>query len=259
MKFKRVILFPYSFGSDGAKRVAAELTVREVPNLRVRADGDYHPKDGDFIVGWGAGHPGSWFRECSKVACEYINKPDAICRSVDKITAFTRFKREGVQTPPWTQSEAKALEWSKSGEWVCVRTRTEGMDGAGLILATKPSQLQWAPLYTQFIPNEREFRVYVFDGKVIDTLEKKADDEATNQFIRTESNHYIYLRQGSNIPGLGKLAIAATKALDLTFAGIDIIMDKKGECYVLETNTAPGIGQITARRIAEAIRGMAGL
>lgn len=259
MKFKRVIIHPYSFGSKGAKDVAAHLTTMDVTCLRVRADGEYIPKDGDFIMMWGAGNAPSWYHDTKKVECEVLNPPQAICKSVDKITAFRCFGKADVPVPPWTENESTALKWSKDGKWVCCRTSTEGMDGRGLVLAKKPDEMQWAPLFTQFVPNEREFRVYVFDDEVLDVLEKKADDEATDPYIRTETNHYIYLRQGTNVPGIKEAAKAATKALGLRFAGVDVIYGEDHKPYVLETNTAPGIGQITAQRIARAIKEAAGL
>jgi glutathione synthase/RimK-type ligase-like ATP-grasp enzyme len=260
MKYKRIILFPYSIGSAGAKAVAANLTTMEVECLRVYGDRNYSPKDGDFIMGWGSGHLPEWLPEVKKVDCTFINTPDQVNRSIDKRVAFRLFKENGVPTPRWSLKQEEAVKWSKDGHWICVRQSVEGMDGRGLILAKKPEEIAWAQLYTQYIPNEREFRIYVFDGKVIDVLEKKPDDDATDQYIRTESNHYIYIRpHHTSLPGLKEAAIAATEAIGLTFAGIDLVYGDDGKPYVLETNTAPGIGQITARRIAEAIKEYAGL
>lgn len=256
---KRVVLFPYSMTSGGCKQVAANLTTMEVPNIRVYSDRDYEPKKTDFIVGWGAGHSPGWLSAAKSEGAKYINTPAQISRSVNKIDSFSAFRQHGVNTPPWTLSEAEAVSWSKDGKWVCCRQSVEGMDGSGLILAKKPREMVYASLFTQFVPNQSEYRVYVFDGKVIDTLSKHPDDDATNMHIRTESNHYIYARENNLSKKAHTQAIKATEALGLTFSGVDMVLGDDGEFYVLETNTAPGIGQITARKIAEAIRDMAGL
>jgi glutathione synthase/RimK-type ligase-like ATP-grasp enzyme len=89
-------------------------------------------------------------------------------------------------------------------------------------------------------------------------LEKHPDDDATNEYIRTEANHYIYQRAYAPRAVLDA-ALGATTVIGLTFAGVDIVLGRDGRCYVLETNTAPGIGQLTAKRIACAIRTKAGL
>lgn len=260
-KFKRIIMHPYSITSEGCKKVAANLTTMEVDNLRVNSHGQYVPKDGDFIMGWGAGNEPSWLGAVKKADCKYINTSEQVCRSICKVAAFKQFKKEGVPTPKWTLEQEEALKWSKGGKWVCCRQVTEGMDGSGLILATKPSEMVYSPLFTQFVENTREYRVYVFDGDVIDVLEKVANDDVTNKYIRTESNHYIYTRPTTvpKLASLGKACKDAAEALGLTFAGVDVLVDGEGEIYVLETNTAPGIGQITAKRIADAMRKMAGL
>ncbi len=259
MPYKRVILYPWKMSSSGAKMVAAHLTTMGVDCLRVHSDRDYKPKDGDLIMGWGAGYRPEWMDHVSNIDYHYINTWKGICNSVSKVTSFGLFKKHSVPTVPWTQSHDSAVKWSADGHWVCCRTNTEGMDGAGLVLAKKPSEMEWAGLYTKYIKNNREYRIYTFAGRVVDVLTKVPDDDVKDKYIRTESNNYIYARGADCSPEAKAAAIAATDALDLTFAGVDLIIDEEGEPYVLETNTAPGIGQITAQRIAQAIKEYGGL
>ena len=260
MPFKRVVILPWKMSSSGAKMVAAHLTTMGVECLRVYPDRSYKPTTGDLIVGWGCGSRPLWADHLSSVDCHYINSWSAICNSVDKITALGLFKRHKIPIPPFTLSGDTALSWSKDGHWVCCRQNVEGMDGAGLVLAMKPKEMVPARLYTQFIPNKKEFRLYCFAGRVLDILKKVPDSDAKDKYIRTEANNYLYIR--NNIGCTAKAqetAKAATDALDLTFAGVDLIIGEDDEPYVLETNTAPGIGQITAHHIANAIRSYAGL
>ncbi len=263
MKSNRIVIFPYKMTSQGAKLLAAQLTTMEVECIRVYADRDYAPRKGDFIFFWGAGHPPTWMQQAKDANCTIINPSDAICRSVDKLRTFRAFKDNDVPTVPWTQNQSVALSWSRDGKWVCCRQSIEGMDGAGLILAKKEREMVNAGLFTQFIPNEREFRVYVYDDETIDVLEKHPDDESTDKHIRTEGNHYIYTRPSlASIPHCTAIQNASKKAaaaIGLTFAGVDVILGDDGKPYVLETNTAPGIGAITAKRIANAVKEAAGL
>lgn len=260
MTFKRVVIFPWRMTSSGAKMVDAHLTTMGVSTLRVYADRDYKPKTGDFILGWGSGHRPAWADYLGEVDCHYINTWKSICNSVEKPTALRLFKTHGIPHPKFTFSQDEALKWSRDGKWVCCRQNTEGMDGAGLVLATKKSEVVYAPLYTEFIPNNKEFRVYVFAGKVIDVLLKVPTDDTKDKYIRTTSNGFEYARNDKGCTKVAQqAAVAAVDALDLAFAGVDLIIGDDGDPYILETNTAPSIGQITAQRIAAAIKEYTGL
>lgn len=91
--------------------------------------------------------------------------------------------------------------------------------------------------YSEFIDKEREFRVHCAHGKVLDVMEKpKAQGIAWNRaqnheaFIRVSQNEYIH--------DVCLQALKATTALDLDFAGIDVLL-KDNLAYVLEANTSP--------------------
>lgn len=260
MATKRVVIFPWRMTSSGAKMVAAQLTTMDVECIRVYSDRDYHPREGDLIFGWGSGYRPGWMDEIRSVNCQYINAPNSICNSVSKVTALKKFKACGVPIPDFSFDQEEAKKWVRRGDWVCVRHSTEGMDGAGLVLAQKEKDVEWAPLYTKYVPNSLEFRVYCFAGEVIDILKKCPTDETKDKYIKTTSNHYEYARDARGCTKAAQdAALEATDALGLTFAGVDLIMGDDGNPYVLETNTAPDIGQITAKKIATALKEYAGL
>lgn len=53
-----------------------------------------------------------------------------------------------------------------------------------------------------------------------------------------------------------ELALAAARAADVDYCGVDIIRDRTGKLYVLEVNSIPawrGLQQVTARNIAQAL------
>lgn len=245
---QRFIVYPWAMDSLPAKRLAESLGA-----LRVYGHKDYVPRKGDFIIDWGRSDRPSWAADADDLDCTILNRWTAIKKSVDKSRSFVEFKDHGVRTVPWTDSQKKALSWLENGEWVCCRTITDGYDGKGLVLAKKPDQLQWAPLYTKYIPSLREFRVYVFRDKVIEFFEKVPDDVVKCKEIRTDSNGWCY--EWADNYGIDmKPAIAAIKALGLDFGGVDMILSKEdGKTYVLETNTAPDIYKHTARKFAEEI------
>lgn len=252
----RLVVYPYKMGSAGGKAIAESLKA-----LRVHPDKDYHVQDGDYIIDWGNGYRPSWASEVKQKDCVLLNHWDAVSRSVNKIDSFTLLKRGGVPTPPWTTSHDQALKWSKAGHMVCCRTSVEGMDGAGLVLAKEPNDVVYANLYTRYMPIDKEFRAYVFKDRMLDLREKRRDSQAlregkVNEFIRTTSGNWVFCREHIKVPkDIEQVSVAAVKALGLDFAGVDVIQAKEdGNCYVLETNTAPYVGDITVARLSAAIQ-----
>jgi glutathione synthase/RimK-type ligase-like ATP-grasp enzyme len=114
-----------------------------------------------------------------------------------------------------------------------------------------------APLYTLGIENHGEYRVHVVNDEVI-LYQKKSrrvdeegevdepdDIEAT---VRNLSTGWVY--RTSNLRRLDRveeLARQAIDALQLDFGAVDIIMNEDGEVFVLEVNTAPGLGNTETR------------
>lgn len=128
----------------------------------------------------------------------------------------------------------------------------------GIVDAQQPEQvLPPAPLYTKGVVNSGEYRVHVFKEEVIlyqkksrrlndegevDTAEGEAAD------VRNLESNWIY-RTGNlkTLERVENLAIDAVNALDLDFGAVDIIMDNEGQVFVLEINSAPGLGNTQTR------------
>lgn len=112
------------------------------------------------------------------------------------------------------------------------------MDGR----ATPPGR---SDFYTTYIPQSREYRVWVFRSRVLGVYEK----------------HCRYPRRAKRRPGIAwnwsrgfafsfykdapqelkDLGMAAVKAVGLDFAAVDIIQNTNGKLFVLECNSAPGV------------------
>lgn len=255
MKYNRIIIRPYSAECGGARDIVKILNDMGVSSKRVYSKEDkYQPEEGDFIVNWGASYPPDWAHLLKK-SNVFLNHWNSIYSSISKIRSFQNFKRQGVSTPEWTLDRRQADVWIKT-EWVCCRTMENSYDGKGLVLAKKPSELVWAPLYTLFIDDTvREYRAYIFKGELIDLLYKYRTNQVKDDVIRTETNGWDYGRSSYYInKKIADVARSAIEANGMDFGGVDIIEDQKGNYFVLETNSEPGIGLITATRFANAIR-----
>lgn len=260
MAFKRILLRPYSVECGGARRIVEILNDMGIESKRIYSKERFAPEPGDFIVNWGASYPPDWVHALTSKN-KVFNHWSAVGNSVSKLYSFRNFKANGIPTPDWTENQGKALVWLEQGYDVCARTEVHSYDGKGLVLLrAKKGDLVWAPLYTKFIESDEEFRVYVVKGEFIDGLYKYPKADSKSDIIRTETNGWEYGRAPEKITKkMKEIAVAAIEANGMDFGGVDIIKDLSGDLFVLETNSEPGIGHITAKRFADAFRREAGL
>ncbi len=251
---KRLVVYPYKMGSASSKLLAKALDA-----IRVFPDRDYSPKKNDLIVNWGSGHRPIWGAELVSRS-QILNHWQNICFAIDKAESFSHFLAGGVCVPKFTQSRTKAISWLEEGIVVVGRQVLEGTRGEGVCVMEKPTQFRTCCLYTQYEEPTKEFRVYTFNGKFLDALEKRRDSDrlaegTINYQVRTEENGWVFCHNGVYVPQeVAKQAVLATNALGLMFGGVDIIWNEKTKrASVLEVNTAPGIFGTTVSLYAEEI------
>lgn len=205
----------------------------------------------DFVLNWGSTQKGF------STAYSWLNHPADVAQACNKVKAFDGMELSDVSTVPWTTDQELAQTWSDEGSTVVVRNQLTGHSGSGIIIYEPKTAIPKAPLYTKYIFKAREFRVHVFDGSVIDTQQKIKDPtkEVVTWKVRSHSNGFIFARNSVQPnPVRDQLALDAVEALNLDFGAVDIIEDKKGNFYVLEVNTAPGLTGQTLTNYVQAIK-----
>lgn len=253
----RAVILPYKIGSQSAKALAQRLTtLLGLKVRRVRHEGNYRPRVRSLIVNYGSGTRPSLWQQVGT----WLNNPVASGRAGNKLLAFQAFQQAGVGTPDWTTDRNVALSWIQDRATVVCRTTLNGHSGRGIVLADTVDKLVHAPLYTKYKKKRKEFRVHVFQGKVIDIAEKRRrrverEAVAFDGFVRNLANGWVFCRDGIVEPnGLRDAAVAACAALSLDFGAVDIIWnEREDKCYVLEVNTAPGLQGTTLENYANAI------
>jgi hypothetical protein len=116
----------------------------------------------------------------------------------------------------------------------------------------------------------REYRVHVFNGKVLGAYEKvplvslTSEDQNPHSSVNRpklfKSDTCKFVRcdlslEGCRINGEAqRLCIEAVMTLGLDFGGVDLIRDKNGAFIVCEVNSAPGLNGLNVDRWVEEIK-----
>lgn len=224
---KRLVLVPHNRGSRAARDLAKTLSDK-------------------------VGH--KVFRVAPSRVARRI--PFVLREGTDKLTQMQRFKDAGVLHPNWTTERDVAAGWIADGAVVC-RTILRGSEGRGIVVAESSAAMVLAPLYTQYFKKKKEFRVHVFNGKVIDVQEKRRKNGALggDTRIRNLSNGYVYCRDNVVEPTtLRELAINACSALGYSLGAVDVAWNEHhSKLVVFEVNANPGLQGTTLETYANAI------
>lgn len=116
----------------------------------------------------------------------------------------------------------------------------------------------------------REYRVHVFNGKVLGAYEKvplvlptAADQnphasENRPKLFKSDTCKFVRCDlglEGSRLTQAAQeLCISSVSALGLVFGGVDLVRDKNGGFTIIEVNSAPGLNGLNVERWVEAIR-----
>ena len=170
-----------------------------------------------------------------------------------------------VSIPEWTTDKAVAQQWYDACITVVARKLLTSHSGNGISLHNGENSdlnpylvpLPNVPLYVKYKKKKDEFRVHVFNGKVIDITQKKrkAGFEGRDNQIRNHQNGWVYCRENVIPPqGIEQLALNACSAIGLNSGAVDVIYNQlENKCYVLEINTAPGVEGTTCLKYAQEI------
>ncbi len=180
-----------------------------------------------------------------------LNSSIAISRSRDKLRSLQLLSRKGIPMPT-TGFASSVLDTENlinmfEGERLIIKL-LEGTQGKGIVLAeTKAVAKSVIEAFKQvdanFLVQEyieeaggADIRCLVLGDKVIAAIKRTAKDgEFRSNLHQGGSAEVVKLTKEER-----SIAIQATKAMRLGFAGVDIIRSKRGP-LVLEVNSSPGI------------------
>lgn len=259
---QRVFFYPYDDASGGANELRKATGFPRIKHENSKFIG----KPWKTVINWG-----SHQLPPEVLKCRVINPVEKLIPASEKISFFETQRRagpEGARVPDFTTTVEAALRWIKEKKEVVGRLTTKGKGGDGIVFFDKPDRFARCRLWTVYIPKKEEYRVHIAFGKVIAVQRKvlkkqdntgKAIDPKTVDFrVRNYDNGFIFQRENINPPDdVYEQANRAHRTLGLDFAAYDVIYnEKRGEAYVLEANTAPGLEGSTITDYANAFRSL---
>lgn len=207
----------------------------------------------DRVINWGISRPNR-----STGTVPVANLPNKVKFAVNKKVFFDKFKSV-ARIPPFTTDVEEALKWVEAGDTVMARCLTNSKGGKGIVFHDDEKDFEEflsAPLYTKYIKKKYEFRLHFskFGGihhfdqqqkkvRKLDLKGNPVDIKNVDYRVQSYRNGFVFCRNEVEIPP--DVILQGTKifeASELDFVAMDIIYNHhKGEAYVLEMNTAPGI------------------
>jgi ribosomal protein S6--L-glutamate ligase len=177
-----------------------------------------------------------------------INSPKSIECAVDKYLTTARLLERGLPIPPTSvcqDAETALQSFERLGGDVVVKP-IFGAEGRGICRVSDPDlafrtfrtlERTGAVIYLQqFIRHPGyDVRVLILDGRIIGGMKRfGADDFRTNvaRSARTEIHETDDAER--------RLSLEAVAAVDARFAGVDLLYDDSGQCFVIEVNAVPG-------------------
>ena len=172
----------------------------------------------------------------------------AIEKSVDKGMTSFLLKNAGLSTPQtWVLRDGEAAqaiaEQELSQGHRLINKPLFGSQGEGIRRLEKMTDLFWLTssngiYYLQrFVESEgqgySDIRVFVIHGKAVAAM-RRCGTSWLNNVARGAKCEQVDLDKA-----LADLAIKATNALAMDYAGVDIIKDKQGQYSVIEVNSIP--------------------
>ena len=177
-----------------------------------------------------------------------VNSPRAIERTVDKSWASAVLASAGVPTPPTIVCErydGAMQAFELLGEDVVIKplfgamgsgtVRVEDRDVAHRVF--RALELERTVYYVQrtIAPvGRRDLRVLVVGNEIAGVMERATDTWRAN-IARGARPRAVALTEAE-----GSLALAASAALEVDVAGVDLLVAPDGEAVVLEVNGIPG-------------------
>lgn len=195
-----------------------------------------------------------------------LNSLEAVLRTSNKLTMLETMLAAGVATLQFS-TDLSVIESFKDREGNVYIRNKQGVvrygndyDAARDLYFSRPIRFK-----------RREYRVHVFNGKVLGAYEKvplslaegqPRNAETLPKLFKSDTCRFVRCDLEVDENGLNprvnaaaqQMCIDAVNSLGLTFGGIDLVRNKHSEFTVVEVNSAPGLNGLNVERWVQAIK-----
>jgi len=216
------------------------------------------------------------FLEDDRVEC---NSVEAIRNSANKLLMKQCFTADEVKTAKWIKGEMSTIEDIVALEFPLVLKHIFGSRGTGNYLVRRQEELETILqgktlanyIFEKFYNYSREYRLHVTEDGCFYTCRKmlKSDTAEEDRWFRNDSNSVWIVEENESFdkPVNWDLCVSesvkALKAVGLDVGAVDLRiqskLDKDGrtrenpDFIIVEINSAPSFGEITAQKYIEEI------
>lgn len=235
-----IIPKPTDIPSDNSTRmVMDELDRMDVP-YQIRFLEAIDPfsgdLDGETIWACGIRQNGQNFETLQALSLNnrIINSPEGIVTCASKVMTSALLYQEGIPTPEtfFTESRTLADEFIREHK-KAVYKPVYGFDGNGIVMVESGTELEDPPYYLQeYIPNDRDFRIFVIDGKAVGGI-MRVSESLTHNIHQGGCGKSIQVSED-----MGEIAASAAECVGVDYGGVDLL-PHNGSYVVLEVNGTP--------------------
>jgi len=179
---------------------------------------------------------------------QVVNSPRSIECAVDKFLTTARLDAAGLPVPHTVtcQDSETAMQAFEALDGDVIVKPLFGAEGRGICRVSDPDlafrtfrtleRIDSVIYLQEFIRHPgHDVRVLVLGGKIVGSIRRYSDTDFRTNVARS-GRAEIH----SPTPEEQRLALAASDAVGTDFAGIDLLYDASGRCFVIEVNAVPG-------------------
>ena len=185
----------------------------------------------------------------SRVQLE-LNTAQAVSNASNKLRMMQLLKENNISMPEFTTTSDNIESMKDETGNYYIRSK-QGVVRYGNDFNPTTDSYASKPI----VNKRREYRVHVFNGKIVAIFEKIPHGSGEENFNQPALFKSFNCRFSLSDPTISRcnevgqqLAIDAIKAVGLLFGGVDIIRDKDGNFFCCETNSAPGLSENSIQR-----------
>lgn len=156
----------------------------------------------------------------------------------DKVTSRKVLQDAGILVPRSFFSK-KDILYATDVRYPLIGRQKHHGQGSNIELIKNSTQVKdsLSKYWAEFIPKEREFRIYVFGGKAIGVAEKIPKDTKDIAWNSHLGSTFVDVPTKEWNKKAVQIGIDSARVIGQYFSGVDL-MEYRGDFYVLEVNTA---------------------